>query len=59
MKIIVILARFYYYSVFARFSMKPTYNQQLITYMRIGGRGGIIALLRVQKKVTGQRFSEE
>jgi len=28
-------------------------------YMRIGWRGGIILLLRVQKKVTGQRFLEE
>jgi len=26
---------------------------------RIGGRGGIIPLLRVQKKVTGQQFLED
>jgi len=30
MKMIVIWARFYYYSVFTRFSMKSTYNQQFI-----------------------------
>jgi len=29
------------------------------SYMRIGGRGGIIPLLRVQEKVTGQRFLED
>jgi len=38
---------------------QPTTLIILIIYAHRGGGGGIIPLLRVQKKVTGQRFLED